>query len=362
MLALGLAILAASACSPPNRTFQTVSWKEAPENSRRVLVVINQISSESRQIGAHYVSKRRIPATNVVFVSLAAGDEVSAKEFKEALEEPVRKKIRAMPQKPDFIVTTKGIPLRFSEVPGYSVDAHLACMDMGFEPMRTPNAEQIKRCLSPYYGKQERFSSKKFGFYLVARLDGYSVDQAKSLVDRSLAAGASKGPFLLDADPAKTAGGYKATHDALMRAVARLREKAFEVTLDDTKSFVSSTRELAGYASWGSNDQNFSRATYRSLRFAPGAIAETFVSTSARTFSPASSGQSLIADLIESGVTGAKGYVSEPYTLALAQADILFDRYTAGYTLAESFAMASPLLKWKDLVIGDPLCAPYAPK
>ena len=66
------------------------------------------------------------------------------------------------------------------------------------------------------------------------------------------------------------------------------------------------------------------------------------------------------ADLIVQGATGVKGYVSEPYTFALCRVDILFDRYTSGRNLAESFWAATPLLKWKDIVIGDPLCAPYA--
>jgi uncharacterized protein (TIGR03790 family) len=117
---------------------------------------------------------------------------------------------------------------------------------------------------------------------------------------------------------------------------------------------------LAGYFSWGSNDAAFEIATYRSLRFLPGAIVETAVSTSGRTFRPSAGGQSLVADLISGGATGAKGYVSEPLTFALCRADILFDRYVSGYNLAESFYMASPLLQWKDVVVGDPLCAPYS--
>ena len=46
--------------------------------------------------------------------------------------------------------------------------------------------------------------------------------------------------------------------------------------------------------------------------------------------------------------------------MAMAHADILFDRYTAGFNLAESFYSASWLIRWKDMVIGDPLCAPYS--
>jgi uncharacterized protein (TIGR03790 family) len=71
-------------------------------------------------------------------------------------------------------------------------------------------------------------------------------------------------------------------------------------------------------------------------------------------------GQSVITDLIDSGVTGVAGYVSEPYTFALVRPHFLFDRYTAGFNLAESFYSAKLVLRWKGLVIGDPLCAPYA--
>lgn len=62
-----------------------------------------------------------------------------------------------------------------------------------------------------------------------------------------------------------------------------------------------------GYASWGSNDGTFSLDEYRKLRFKPGALVETYVSTSARTFKPTTGGQSMIADLIAQGVTGVKG-------------------------------------------------------
>lgn len=114
-----------------------------------------------------------------------------------------------------------------------------------------------------------------------------------------------------------------------------------------------------GYCSWGSNDHSFIASNYLGVRFKPGALAETFVSTSARTMKPVTGGQSVITDLIKNGVTGVKGYVLEPYTVALARPNILFDRYTSGYNLAESFYMASPLLKWRDVVFGDPLCRPY---
>jgi len=38
----------------------------------------------------------------------------------------------------------------------------------------------------------------------------------------------------------------------------------------------------------------------------------------------------------------------------------MFDLYTRGRTIAESLWAASQLIMWKDLVVGDPLCAPFA--
>ncbi len=92
----------------------------------------------------------------------------------------------------------------------------------------------------------------------------------------------------------------------------------------------------------------------------PGAIAETFVSTGGRSFNIGTSyGQSLVADLIREGVSGVKGYVYEPYLTAIAHPDILFDRYTLGYNLAESYWYASQLYGWMGTVIGDPKIQPY---
>jgi uncharacterized protein (TIGR03790 family) len=93
----------------------------------------------------------------------------------------------------------------------------------------------------------------------------------------------------------------------------------------------------------------------------PGSIAETFVSTGGRSFRyDTRYGQSLVADLLRDGVSGVKGYVYEPFLSAIAHPDILYDRYTDGYTMAESYYMASNFIGWMGVVVGDPKMAPYA--
>ena len=167
------------------------------------------------------------------------------------------------------------------------------------------------------------------------------------------------GPILLDRQPSMTSG-YKPLNDRLQTANSQLGARGIPTIYDTTSAFIGGNSGLMGYFSWGSNDPAYTGALYTSNLFAPGSIADTYVSSSGRTFYPATSGQSLIADLIPQGVCGVLGYVSEPYTGYSTYADVLFDRYTRGYNMAESFYMATPELSWKSVVVGDPLMAAYA--
>ncbi len=137
-----------------------------------------------------------------------------------------------------------------------------------------------------------------------------------------------------------------------------MRARHISSALDLSKRFVGNRSNLLGYFSWGSNDAKFSSAAYESNRFADGSICDTAVSTSARTFLPTQGGQTLLVDLIAHGLTCGKGYSDEPLLQAIASPSIALDRYTSGYTMAESFYAASHFVGWQDIVIGDPLCTP----
>ncbi|MBI2796838.1 MAG: TIGR03790 family protein [Gemmatimonadetes bacterium] len=330
-------------------------------DAARTLVVINDESEESRLVGAYYAQRRGIPYANVVRVRVAPGDEVDATDFYDDLLVPVRNAIRTSLTPIDFIVLTKGVPLRIGGRRGYSVDGQLVQLDsIHAPPVEPPTMTDALPTPNPYFAASTPFTSARYGMYLVTRLDCYEVTHCRALVDRSLAALPERGLFFinpsLDARP-----GYIELQRNLLDAHVLLETRGFTSRLASPGMFEAPVEQLEGYASWGSNDARFDRDAWLRLRFRAGAIAETYVSTSARTFSRSLAGQSLVADLVESGVTGVKGYVSEPYGYALARVPILFDRYTRGFTLAESFYAASPVIRWKDVVIGDPLCRPFAP-
>jgi uncharacterized protein (TIGR03790 family) len=355
LLSVTLALLLTGCRSKPSFTANYTPTAD----SRRVLVVYNSQSEFGEEIADYYATHRRVPAENLVSIQCPDTEEVSDGNYRDEIEAPIRAALRKTSNAIDFIVLTKGVPIRMADDQHYSVDAWIAASDLPITPIRKLTEESLKGSLNPYFGSIEPFSSKKFGFYLVTRIDGYNLDDCKKLVDRSLEARPEKGPFLFDEAANRKDPNYEPTQQGLVRAAKILQSKRFDVDLDTTKAFIAPPDPLAGYASWGSNDADFDLSAYRKLRFKPGALCETFVSTSGRTFKPTVGGQSLIADLIAAGVTGVKGYVSEPFTFALAKPEILFDRYTGGRNLAESFYAASQFLKWKDVVIGDPLCAPY---
>lgn len=108
-------------------------------------------------------------------------------------------------------------------------------------------------------------------------------------------------------------------------------------------------------------DSTVLRVIRPSMDWIDGSIAETAVSTGARSFKWGTSyGQSLIADILEDGVSGAKGYVYEPYLTAVSYPSILLSSYSSGFNLAESYAASNNLIGWMGVVVGDPKMSPYA--
>jgi len=324
---------------------------------KRVLVIVNSSDPDSIRLGQYYAGKRGVPKDNIVLLETTPTDEIRRAQFETEIQAPVKAALAKTKNPIDYLLLIRGIPLRVREG-GYSVDSLLMSGEVKRQPL-TVGTATCEIADNPYFGKTEPFSHAKFGIYLACRLDGYSLEDGRALVDRSLAAKKSKGPFLLDQTPGKRVSSYGELQLLMDKATDILKTKGFSTIFDKELTFVGSAEPVAGYVSWGSNDNKYDVNVYHSLRFQAGAIAETFVSTSGRSFHPVTGGQSLIADLIAQGVTGVKGYVSEPYLIAMAKPDLLFDRYTSGANLADSFYSASPAVHWKDIVVGDPLCAPY---
>lgn len=373
-------------------------------SANEVLLVYNAASPISKAVADDYATKRAVKnvlAIHCVDSAVNANNEtIPLATYAAEIEKPIRDYLSAH-REIQFIVLTKGVPIRISESqtgerPDHSppdtplrtcLDNQLAAMDYksiaGATQIRiTGSGATGVGWANRYWNAREPFSHEKFGGYLVTRLDGYTEADAKALVTRALAAEQhhSDGKILFDVQPIFGLGHPEeqpaaikglviqsespwSDYNADMRKAHDLLEtRGIPDELELTETFVGRRTNLAGYFSWGSNDAKFSAEAYESLTFAPGSIADTAVSTSGRTFLPTHGGQSLMADLIAHGLTCAKGYTDEPLLQAMASPTILLDLYTHGYCMAESFSAASHFVGWQDVVLGDPLCCPYPAK
>ena len=376
-------------------------------SSDEVLLITNTNSPVSVYLSDDYARLRHIKNRISVKCPDSAikneNESIPLTSYTAEIEKPVQTFLKTHPRI-NFIVLTKGIPIRINGASlgscwekstepeqtrgNPSVDSYLAALDYAHKPglrrISIAGSGAIGAAYANrYWNAKEPFSHAKFGGYLVTRLDAYTQQDASLLVRRSLEAEAhigqlvKQGKFLLDTQPIfgkgdrtkqpevittnniPTESEYSGFNADMENAHDILVSRKLPDELDLTETFIGNRSNLLGYFSWGSNDAKYSQDSYESLRFAPGSLCDTAVSTSARTFLPTTGGQSLIADLISLGVTCVKGYSDEPLLQAIASPSIALDRYTAGYTMAESFYAASQFVAWEDIVIGDPLCCPY---
>lgn len=349
----------------------------AAQSAANVLVVINEQSAASTEIGEYYAAARQIPARHIVRIRTADQDAVERDAFTTAIELPIAGWIakHRLQDQILYIVLTKGVPLRVNGTGGTSgtvasVDSELTLL---YRRMAGAQPLTVGRVDNPYFlgtrpiTDAHRFTHAASDIYLVTRLDGYTVADVKALIDRGLKP-VREGQIVLDQRAVGTDGGDRWLSDAADNLAAM--KLGGRVTLESTRAVARTTQPVAGYFSWGSNDPS-NQLRRMGMSFVPGAIGGMFVSTDARTFrepaagwTPAptgatTGGQSLIGDLIREGITGVTGNVSEPYLDSIVKPQVLFPAYMSGFNLAESFYLAMPYLSWQQIVIGDPLCAPF---
>ncbi len=336
-----------------------------------VLVVVNQSSAQSRKIGEYYAERRHIPATNIFRLQATTEEEISRGDFDAQISHPIQNFLRAhnLTEKILYIVTTAGVPLKIRGGGGLiaeaaSVDSELTLLYFDLHGRSHPLPAGIA---NPFFGKTNApFRHPDFPIYLVTRLAGYDFEDSKGTIDRALVA-RNRGKFVIDLKGSDNTQGNR----WLLEAAQQLPRA--RVVFDRSSTVLEHESDVIAYASWGSNDPD-RKQRHLDFHWLPGAIMTEYVSTNARTFARppdswnigawgnpkatfAGSPQTLTADYIHDGVTGASGHVYEPYLQFTPRPNILLPAYYHGRNLAESYYLAIPILSWMNIVVGDPLCS-----
>ena len=374
-------------------TLLASSARAAPAHPE-VVVIVNDASDVSRAIGEAYRAQRSVPAANIVHLQIPKAEErIDRAGYTARVRDPVARFLKQNDPggRIRILVTTTGVPLRvedddrgveLTKRKTAAVDAELAVL---LSPLEGRGG--IMGASNPYFGSSLPFDAWRDRHpdaplrYLVARITGYGdAPDPRTHVPRDVAALLAHavapdagGSWVIDENPRQSAG-YHGGNVALLRpAAAALGALGAALLHDTAPGFVADVPAIAGYASWGSNDDNAEPAPYfgeiagRRVpgRFAPRSIAVTLVSTDARTFTRTENpyGQSLAADLIHLGVAGVAGHVDEPLLSGVARPLLLAD-YARGAPAIEAFYRNVPYLSWMNVYVGDPLmqvARPLAP-
>ena len=351
----------------------SVLWSQAsgvaqPEN---VLVVTNDASAISKEVSQYYQKARSIPASHICHIRTETVDTILRPAYLE-IERGVSKCLAKLGPEANirYIVLTQGTPLQVwsdgnsgtinSEAA--SVDSELALLYGRRQGQRFPLAAGVP---NPFFRQRDTpFTQRAFPIYLVTRLAGYGFAEIRAMIDRGLVA-QNRGKAVIDLNDESDREGNN-----WLRTAALLLP-ADRCVIDETLKVLSGLSDVVAYAGWGSNDKS-RKERFLHMKWLPGAIATEFVSTNGRTFErpPAAwnlgtwtdrqswwggSPQSLAADSLLEGASGATGNVTEPYLQHCARPDQLLPAYLGGRNFAESAYLSIPQLSWMNIVVGDPL-------
>ena len=304
-LAAALAILPHAAATSPERT----------------LVVVNRGAPVSEEIAEYYVHRRKIPSGNVCRIRAPRTEQITRREYEAWVEPGVMKCLEQgdLKERIDYIVTTKGVPLKITGAAAAAVDSELTLLYDKLNGKEHPLEGKVP---NPFFGQPSAaFDKVRFGMYLVTRLTGYSLEDVKGIIDRAQQA-QNRGIVVLD--------GTNWQHQMGERPLAGAARvlPGDRVRYENETAPTYDVRGVIGYASWGSNDKHRLDEGRRDPGFEwlPGGIATEFVSSDARTFEEppedwrpahwqdslaywAGTPQSLTADFIRQGAAGASGHV-----------------------------------------------------
>lgn len=386
------------------------AWALAPEE---VLVVANGDFLHSGELASYYMSRRGIPEKNVVYLSVTTSEYCSREEYDRKIIPPIRACLEERDsQKAPIrcLLLMRGVPLvvgpredrkektrlestlrrlQFQQRQGKNkgeeyqkdikrqideIQARLsslaredesASIDSELTLVRQPSYPLSGWIPNPHYlgfrGKKPK--GMPAGALLVSRLDASSAATVKRMIDDSLAAeqNSLKGKAYFDArwpEPGeKDLTGYAFYDASIHRAARRVKDSALmPVTLDekDTLFQPGDCPDAALYCGW------YSLATYvDAFKWVPGSVGYHIASAECQTLRQPMS-KVWCKLMLDKGAAATIGPVAEPYVEAFPVPEVFFAALVKGnLSLAECYAIATPFLSWRMVLIGDPLYRPF---
>lgn len=370
-----------------------------------MLLVVNATSAGSKRVGNHYTRLRNLPASNVLALDYEGSKEtVNGETFRTEILQPVLQAIneRGLGLQIDTITYSTDFPWRVTLSGDYPEDLKLppqmrpnasitaatylygfvlakspglTALDSNWYFARSPGQAaraNVSQCRvlneAPSRAFRSRYAWTKAGDraekrtggrrYLMSTMlgvttgRGLSVDEVIESLERAV-----------EADRTPPDGTFYFMRNSDVRS--KTRHACFEEAANQLHDLGAKASVMMGVRPQGATDVAglmMGKADLEldtaGMTIQPGAICEHLTSAGGLLFE--NGYQTPLTDLIRAGATGASGTVEEPYAIqAKFPTPALQLHYRRGCSLAEAFyqSVAGP---YQLLIVGDPLCQPWA--
>lgn len=333
------------------------SHARAGGSGLNVVVVVNQASTNSVQLGNYYCERRHVPPENVLRINWSGSNiEWDTGSFTNTLLNPLLTVLssRGLTNQIDYVVLSMDIPYRTS-VGGQGGNSTTAMLFYDFKSDTRPPCSLATNSFNSYSGTEDMFHFTKpatatsFSF-LATMITADTLAQAKQLVDSGVNSDATfpTNSVLL----AKTSDSARNVRfEEFDNAILNTRVRgnyAMSSTFSDT---------VAGYSNLLGLETGLAAFAISSNTFVPGAMADSLTSYAGAIFE--NTGQTTLLAFTQAGAAGSYGTVIEPCNYLVKFPSALNYFYQArGFSLAECYyqSLTNP---YQGLLVGEPLAAPF---
>jgi uncharacterized protein (TIGR03790 family) len=335
----------------------------AGESGLNVIVVVNQNSSNSVQLGNDYCERRGVPPQNLFRMTGWTSGAINWQEgdFESYLLDPLLAMVssRGLTNQAEIVLLSMDIPYRV--IAGDSENSTTSALFYGFKTNTAPPPGLPDTCSLPGDSTNSyAYSELPFALaepetaatngFLAMMLTDTNLAQAESTLERGAGSDSTYPPETVYLE--KTSDSARNVRFILFdNAIQECRARGDNAV---TRTNSDST-ELSDALGLDTGLADFSAPPGA---FVPGAVADSLTSFGGDILE--NSGQTPLLAFLEAGATGSYGTVVEPcnYTYKFPDPMVYFYQ-NRGFCLAEAYYQSLPN-PYQGLMAGEPLSAPFA--
>ncbi|HEX5399353.1 MAG TPA: TIGR03790 family protein [Verrucomicrobiae bacterium] len=327
-----------------------------------VIVVVNQNSTNSVQLGNDYCELRGVPPQNLFRMTGWTGGSVSwsPAEFQNYLLNPLLSMIasRGLTNQAEFVLLSMEIPYRVTD--GTGQNSTTSALFYGFKT-NTVAVDGIPSCSLPdnssnSYACSEmpfdlaRPNTATTNSFLAMMLTDTSLAGAESVLRRSAAA---DGTF-----PTQTVWLAKTTDSARNVRFVEFDNAIFDNQVVGNYAMGRTNTNSTAFTNILGLQTGLANFSLRTNAFVPGALGDSLTSYGGDILE--NGGQTTALAFLNAGASGSYGTVVEPCNWTQKFPDPMDYFYqTRGFSVAEAYYQ-SLLNPFQGLLVGEPLAAPFA--